>query len=267
MRLLVLSLWAAFFVPSLLLPLAAPAMAQEFEEEEDEIETDRDAFTRSPRLVGLGRFVFEGSYTFLDQDAEHEGHLFPDLLVRYGLCEGIELRGGWNYEVGKYHQLLHAGAPRAEEGIAIYGTKLRTTTACGWVPDSSLILSGYTPTSGESNDTDFSMEYVVGWRLPCEMELESQIRWFSLAEEHDHFTEWAPSIVLKKSVLCGHAKAHVEYFSLLSRDREEDYRQHYVGPGIHFLLNADTEIGVRVFWGMGDDSAEFISNVGMGYRY
>ncbi len=110
--------------------------------------------------------MVEGSYAFLDQDAEHEGHLFPDLLVRYGVSEWLELRLGWTYESGKFHQLAEEGAERIEEGIGIYGAKFRVTSADGLRPDSALIVAGYTPTSGRSNDTDFSLEYTFGWTLP-----------------------------------------------------------------------------------------------------
>ena len=252
----------------LLLTGISPSYGQEMAEvEEDEIETDRDAFTRSPRTVSPGRFVVEGSYTFLDQDAEFDGHLYPDLLVRYGASDWLELRGGWTYESAKYHQLAHPGSEKAEEGISNYGAKLYVTRACGWRPDSSLIVSGYTPTSGESNDTDVSLEYAFGWKLPNTLELESQIRWFALSEEADRFSEWAPSVVLKAPFLYGKAKAHVEYFSLLSDGRENEYVQHYAGPGLHFLLTPNIEIGARVFWGLSDDSAEFVSNAGMGVRF
>lgn len=88
-----------------------------------------------------------------------------------------------------------------------------------------------------------------------------------LARQEDHFTEWAPSVVLKAPLLCGRAKAHVEYFSLLSDGRGETYEQHYAGPGLHFLLSPDIEIGTRVFWGIGEDSAEFVGNAGLGVRY
>lgn len=253
----------------LLLTTCFTAQGQEeaVEFEEDEIETDRDAFTRSPRIVAPCRVVIEGSYLFIDQDAEFEGHTFPDFLVRYGVSERLELRLGWNYEIGKFHHLAPAGAEKVEEGLGIYGAKVYLTRADGWVPDSSVIVTGYTPTSGHSNDTDTSVEYVFGWRLPHELELESQVRWFSLAEEEDHFREWAPSVVLKAPVLCGRAKAHVEYFSLLSDGREDDYQQHYAGPGLHFLITPNLEIGARVFWGLSNDSAEFICNAGMGVRF
>ena len=122
----------------LLILASMPAQGQEFSEgEEDEIETDRDAFTRSPRIVAPGRLVLESSYVFLDQDAEFEGHLYPDLLVSYGVCDWLELRLGWTYEVGKFHQLAHAGVERVEEGLGIYGVKLFLTSAEGWRPNSS----------------------------------------------------------------------------------------------------------------------------------
>ena len=255
---------AVFLLPAACMPM----LGQESPEgEEDEIETDRDAFTRSPRIVAPGRLVLESSYVFLDQDAEFEGHLYPDLLARYGVCDWLELRLGWNYESGKFHHLAHAGAEQVEEGLGIYGVKLFLTSAEGWRPDSSLIIVGTTPTSGESNDTDFSLEYTFGWKLPNTWELESQIRYFQLAEEEDRFNEWAPSVVLKAPLMCGRAKTHVEYFGLFSDGRSENYQQHYVGPGIHFLITPDIEIGTRVFWGVGEESAEFICLSGGGVRF
>lgn len=248
--------------------LCVPSSAQNLEGgEADEIETDRDSFTRSPRVVAPGRVVLEGSYTFIDQPAEFEGHLFPDLLARVGLTDWFELRGGWTYEIGKFHHLAPAGADLEEEGLAIYGGKAYLTDACGIRPDSALIVTGYTPTSGESNDTDVAIEYVFGWALPNRLELDGQIQWFSLVEGEDHFTTWAPSVVLKAPMGGDFAKAHVEYFSILSAGREENYQQHYVGPGIHFLLSPDFEIGVRMFWGAGEDSADYLCNVGLGVRF
>ena len=240
----------------------------ELGEEEHHIETDRDSFTRSPRIVHPGRFVVEGSHTFLEQPAAPEGHLYPDLLVRYGALDWLELRLGWTYEVGKLHHLSHEhDAEPEEEGIGIYGAKAYLTGANGWVPDSSLIMSGYTPTSGESNDTDFSLEYAFGWKSASGWELDGGLRWFLAAEGHDRFEEWAPSVVLKKSLLDNRVDVHVEYFSELSVNREDNYVQHYAGPGLHFLITPNLEIGARVFWGMSNDSAEFISNAGLGVQF
>ena len=60
---------------------------------------------------------------------------------------------------------------------------------------------------------------------------------------------------------------HVEYFSLHSVSRAEEYHQHYAGPGVHYLLTPDLEIGVRVFWGLSDDAADFVANAGVAVRF
>ena len=236
------------------------------EEEEDELASDRDSFTRSPTLMRPCQTMVEVSHTFLDQDAENEGHLYPDLLVRRGVNEWLEVRLGWTYESSKFEHLAPVGAPTVQEGIINYGAKLCLTDECGSVPASALIVTGYSPTSGESNDSDFSIEYVFGWKR-CDWELDGQLRWFTLTEEDDHFTEWAPSVVLKRGLCCGRANAHIEYFSLHSVNRDEEYHQHYAGPGAHFLVTPNFEIGARVFWGLSGDAAEFISNVGFAARY
>jgi hypothetical protein len=211
--------------------------------------------------------VVEGSHTLLEQPAAPEAHLYPDLLVRYGALDWLELRVGWNYEIGKLNHLSHHTEEEPEEeGIGIYGMKAFLTRARGWVPDSSLIVSGYTPTSGESNDTDFSTEYAFGWKTEGGWELDGGIRYFLLADGEDRFHEWAPSVVLKKE-LGERVNVHVEYFSQLTVNRGDDYVMHYAGPGIHYLITPNLEIGTRVFWGMSDDSADFIANSGLGLRF
>jgi hypothetical protein len=118
-------------------------------------------------------------------------------------------------------------------------------------------ITTYTPTSGKSFDTDFSLEYAAGWELPKRWEIDAGLRWMMQTDAEDHFTEWAPSVVLKTPLLCERASAHVEYFSLLSAGREVNYQQDYVGPGAHYLLTPNCEIGARVFWGLSEDSARF----------
>src|SRR5262249_51821382 len=77
-----------------------PAPESSRESERDEIETDRDSFTPSSTLAGRGRLIVESAYSFVDNRRVKETHSVPELILRYGLTERIELRLGWNYEVG-----------------------------------------------------------------------------------------------------------------------------------------------------------------------
>src|SRR5262249_38119048 len=59
--------------------------------EADEIETDRDSFTPASTVVGRGRIVAETAYSFEDNRGIKETHSLPELIVRFGITERVEL--------------------------------------------------------------------------------------------------------------------------------------------------------------------------------
>lgn len=240
-----------------------------------EIETDRDSFTPATTLAGRGRVILESSYSFLDNRTGPETHSFPEVLTRIGLTENVELRLGWNYEIGGGGSVSGAGSleeegvigeGQPEEASLLYGLKLSLTQQEQWLPQSALIVQADTPTAGEANYTQMSVGYVFGWTLPNGWTLDSSLRYAASAEEEDHFNLWAPSVVLKIPV---HEqwKTHIEYFGIFSEGRETERGSQYVSPGIHYLITPDLEIGIRVGWGLSDDAANFFSNVGAGLQF
>ncbi len=243
--------------------------------EEDEIETDRDSFTPATTLVGRGRTIVETSYSFIDNRIEADSHSFPELLTRIGLTENVELRLGWNYEIGGGGSVSGAGSPgeevpiaggKEEEGSLLYGLKFSLTEQDRWLPQSALIVHANTPTAGPNTDTQVTTGYVFGWTLPNRWVLDSAIRYSAASEEDDHFSVWAPSVVLKVPVY-EKWKAHVEYFGIFTDQRENERGSQYISPGIHYLVTRDFEVGVRAGWGLNKDSAHFFSNIGAGLRF
>lgn len=248
----------------------------EEEGEEDEIETDRDSFTPATSVVGRGYSVIETAYTFIDNRGVKETHSFPELVARFGVSENVELRLGWNYEVGGAGNPVSGNVPDdfEEEGAAalekesrlLYGGKFQLTQQCGWTPRSALIVQGFTPTSGEVNDSNLSAAYVGGWRFFEGWEWDSALRYSTSSAEEDHFNVWAPSTVLKVPV--GERwKAHVEYFGIFTAGREAESVQHFFSPGAHYLITPNVEVGVRVGWGLNDQSPNFFTNFGGGFRF
>jgi hypothetical protein len=241
---------------------------------EDHIETDRDSFTPATTTVGKGRLVVESSYSFIDNRHVPETHSFPELLVRYGLTDRIELRLGSNYEIGGKPNSVAAaaGVDEAEAGglshdaNVSYGLKVRLTEQDGWVPESSAIVLGSTPTSGEGTATEFDAGYVFGWELPNRWKLDAALRYAGESEMGDRFEVWAPSVVLRAPV-GERVNVHVEYFGLFSQDRKDDFVRQFVSPGVHYLITPNVEVGFRLGWGLTDQSARFFSNVGVGMRF
>ena len=242
--------------------------------DEEPIETDRDSFTPSTRTVSAQRTIIESSYSFIDNRHTADTHSLPELLVRYGLNDWLELRLGGNYEVGGGGSEVSGGAGEEEvhgNGIVretqlLYGLKARISEQNNWLPESSLIVQGHTPASGPDPATAFSLVYVIGWTLPENWKLDSAIHYAADKEGNDRYEAWAPSIVLRKTI-AERWNLHAEYFGHFSQDKKENFRRHYVSPGVHYLITPNVELGLRVGWGLNDDASKFFSNVGVGYRF
>jgi hypothetical protein len=260
-------------------PAAGPELLElgteeEGEEEDDEIETDRDSFTPATTTTPGGRTIVEAAHSFIDNRAVPETHSFPELLVRYGWNEWLELRLGWNYEVGGAGAVTSGNVPSdfGEEPELerahrmLYGMKAWLSAQEGWRPESVVILQAFTPTGGEETDTHLSAAYAFGWTLANRWVWDSALRYSTSSLEEDRFNVWAPSTVLKIPV--GERwKAHAEYFGVFSEGRQDETVQHFFSPGAHYLLTPDLEIGARVGWGLNREAPNFFSNVGMGWRY
>jgi hypothetical protein len=243
-------------------------------EEGSEIETDRDSFTPATRTAGRGRLIVESAYSFIDNRGVKETHSYPELLLRYGVTEFAELRLGWNYEVGGAPNHISgsqvedviAGMGLLRESTINYGTKVRLTRQDRWIPASVVILQGYTPTSGEANDTQLVSTSAVGWVLPNRWKFDSALRFATASEGEDRFDVTAPSAVLKIPVR-EKWNIHGEYFGLFSRNKDQDFVRHFFSPGVHYLITPNLEVGVRVGWGLNDQSARFFSNAGVGWQF
>src|SRR5262249_22771777 len=147
-----------------------------------------------------------------------------------------------------------------------YGLKAALTEQDRWVPESAFIVQGFTPTGGEATDTHLAATYVFGWELPNRWKADAAIRYGTGSEGDDHFSIWAPSAVVKVP-LGERVNVHAEYFGLFSQDRRSEFTRHYFSPGVHFLVTPDLEVGVRVGWGLNDQSARFFCNAGFGVRF
>lgn len=238
--------------------------------ERDRIETDRDSFTPTTKTVGLRRLMIESAYTYSLGRDSFSSHSYPELLLRYGLFERVELRLGWNYEAGSGPTVsgfpgnsLESESERASR--ILYGFKAGLLEQSGWVPEAAVIVRGATPTSGPETATHLGASLVWGWTLPNDWLLDSAVQFGTDSEKQDHFSTWHPSVVLKVPV--GRRwTAHAEYFGGVSAGKEEGFTHHFFSPGAHYLITPDFEVGVRVGWGLNDQSARFFANLGFGFR-
>jgi Putative MetA-pathway of phenol degradation len=246
--------------------------------EADEIETDRDSFTPATTVTPRGRFIFETAYSFVDNRGVKETHSFPEFLVRYGLTERIELRLGWNAEVGGAGSSVSGstgGQPFREadaterEYTISYGAKFRLNDQRRLLPRGIVIVQAGTPTGGSEGiapATALVATYAAGWELPRRLRFDAAIRYGLDSEHGDRFSQWAPSAVLRVPI-GEKLAAHAEYFGIMTSGKEVNRTVHFISPGVHYLVTPELEIGVRLGWGLNDQSARFFANTGLGWRF
>ena len=243
---------------------------------EDKIETDRDAFTPSTKTTPLNRIIMESSYSFIDNRGAPDTNSFPELLFRYGLLKHLELRLGWNYEAGGGGNVVSGNAGETAEGVdtssltreqrMLYGFKASLTEQQSWIPDSILIVMGVTPTGGDATATQLRADYVFGWRLPNRWRLDSALAFTTDSDSGNRFEVWAPSMVLRMP-LGERFQVHGEFFGQFSQDRASNFSRVFFSPGMHYLITPNWEIGLRVGWGLNEQTARFFSHVGFGWRF
>jgi hypothetical protein len=241
--------------------------------EREELETDRDAFTPAMTTVGYRTLVVESAYSFIEGGPDGNTHSFPELLTRYGISDWIELRLGWNFEIGGDSSVSGAGPGASPEGGGseedshiFYGLKAQVSEQDSWLPRSIFIAQAFTPTSGEETTTHFVGTYGFGWELCDHIRWDSAIRYATAGDSEDHFNEWAPSTVLRIPI--GERwNMHIEYFAIATQGRADETTQAFISPGAHCLVTENLELGARVGWGATADSPNFFVNVGVGARY
>ncbi len=237
-----------------------------------ELETDRDSFTPATSTVARRFTVLESSYSFIDNRINPDANSVPELLMRTGLFDRFEVRYGWNYEAGGPTGAV-AGSDLGDEDFAsekaskvLYGFKFQQTRQSGWLPESSLIVEGYTPTSGPTHASRLVIAEVWGWDFPNKWQLNASLRYGQNNNPVDDFNQWAPSTVLKIP-LHERLNVHVEYFGIVTSHRDVSLSQQYISLGGHILLTPNLELGGRFGFGLNDQTARFFNNVGFGWRF
>lgn len=237
------------------------------------LETDRASYTPAITTTRPGRIIYESSYSFIQNRNTFNNHSYPEIISRVGLTERLELRVGWNYEIGGGGEISNGdpgGVPEEpktqRDSQMVYGFKYALTKQSGWMPQSAAIVEATTPTSGPNSATSMNLAYVWGWTLPNEWQLASSFRYIPTTENGNHFNQYSPSIVLNVPV-AERWIAHGEYFGIFTDGRQSGSNRQYFSPGLRYLITPNLEIGARVGWGLTQDSANFFSNVGFGIQF
>jgi hypothetical protein len=242
---------------------------------EDFIETDRNSFTFAPITPGANRLIVESAYSYIKIGKEGAKHSFPESVFRYGVGDRLELRFGYNYELGRASETAEGDIAgnfgiNAEQQV-LYGFKYAVTRAKSrsrFTPHSAFLAQAHTPIGSIEGQTQIRLGYAWGWVLPNSWTFDQAIRFGTDREKADGYTLWAPSAVLR--IPLGREKrwfTHVEYFGVMSQAKEHDFSKQFIDTGLHYFITPNVEVGGVVAFGINDQTRGVLVNAGFGIRF
>lgn len=237
------------------------------------LEGDRPSFTDSSATVGFARAQLEGGYTFthaIDGFVDREEHTVPELLLRVGVLDHVELRLGWTGYTFRRQQNTFLGTVDNDQGTSDIdvGVKVGLSEQSAWMPRTAVIASmsvplrdvpfGSTVVGGEVN-------YLYSWRLTDFLSVGGSTGGTWTEEAGDHYSQLHESAVINLEV-GEQLGLFFEWFALFRPDFSEARPQYYLDGGLTYDLTPDFQIDWRAGWGLNEVSDEFFNGVGIVWR-
>ena len=247
---------------------------------EERIETERHDFTQSAVTVGRHVVQLESGYSFFYKETEEEtesSHTTPEMLLRIGLSEDIEFRLRWNY----VWQTIEEEPNEAGSEDLRLSLKFQMTRPeeGGLLPTSALETRITAPTGGEAYTTgrvQFSLDYIYQWQLTERSTIAGSTGYatngfgdFGLVPDEpttENYNVLTQSAVLGLE-LSEKNTMYTEWFGIYSDGLEDEFVISVLNVGIDHYMTDDLVLDIRVGLGLSEDSDDFFTGVGGGYRY
>jgi hypothetical protein len=257
--------WAPFWPPA---PWAEPLVS------------DRPDFTESASVVPRGRFQLEGGYTFsYDRESgrRRADHTLPELLLRTGLMDGLELRVGWpgfSFTESRFSERNDVGrrVPRTDHDDAgtdmDLGFKLHLAEQQGWMPEFAVIGMTSLPTgaaSKSSGDVDPEVKWLWSYALSPRWSLGGNVNLAVPTGEAGRFFQTSASVSVG-CALTDWLGTYVEYFGFYPGDRGSDCA-HYLSGGFTFPVQEHLQFDIRSGFGLNEEADDFFVGVGFAIRF
>lgn len=235
--------------------------------------TDRPMQSDASTLVPPGYLQVEAGYNYVEDDAlgpTTEIHGFPNLIVRYGVLDRIELRLGWN----GYQWIRTNPNPTVEgAGDGRVSVKGYLWEESGWIPETSLLVGTTLPfgkkngISSEQSDPFF--RFLMTHSLPDGFSVGSNLgvtwRTFSpVVDTRDFvgdfiYTGWL-SYAFNPAL-----DGYVEFYGSLPLEEEED--RHGFDAGIAWRVFPTVQLDLFGGVGLNDAAVDAFVSAGVSFRF
>ena len=242
-------------------------------EEEKPLESDRPDFTESSSTVGDKVLQIESGYTYTHAIAGApavDEHDLPELLVRYGVAERLELRLEWEGWLFDHSSDRTAAGSQDVNGSSDteFGFKYALTKQQKWRPQAAVLVGVTAPVGApafSSRQVDARIAYLYSWELTKKLSLACSTGNLWTGETDDRFSYLYQSASLDYE-LTERLHCFNEFYAWFRRDSLDNRTQSYYNGGLTFLVTKNFQVDWRAGWGLNDASDRFFTGCGLTIR-
>lgn len=237
--------------------------------------TDRPDFTESTETIPKGHFQIEAGYTFTynsEDDLRTTDHTAPELLVRIGLDDRLELRLGWDgyaWSDSQFRDGRSTGSRSTQDAIDMsFGVKIKLFDQEGDRPHLGIIAGFSMPTGadgGTSGDVDPELVLLWAYDVSDDFSIAGNVGIAAPTEDGDRFTQTSASLSFAFT-LSEKWGAYAEYFGIYPIS-DDGHDAHFFNGGFTYLINKDLQLDVRAGFGINEEAPDFFTGAGVSWRF
>ena len=252
------------------------ASGDEFADEStwDSPEAKSTGLTWTQRIARLarGRAQLEGGYSFLRGSVgggDGTQHVFPDMLLRFGLTDRLELRLGWPGYVtsdtddptlgGRFSGTLD---PNVGLVYDLWGQR-------GVLPQAAVLAAVPVPLEGNPfalNSLQPLTELMYAWQTSDRTAITGRSGFALFDAAGDNYTQFQQSLSFDV-ILTERLGTFVSWDMLADQGSWNDTSQHMAGGGLSFLLTERFAISWRSAVGLNSVAPDFLTDIRFAYRF
>jgi hypothetical protein len=246
----------------------------EEDEKEEPLESDRPDFTEASSTVGLHRFQIESGYTYThgtDGPTATDKHDLPEMLLRYGVAERLELRLAWDEGMIFQRETDRAAGHTVDKSGSTdveFGFKYAIAKQQGVRPQSALIVALTAPVGSPAfsgQQVGVRLNYCYSWELTKKLSLNCSTGNLWAGEAGDRFSTFFQSASLEYE-LTERLHCFNEWYGQFRCGADDNRPQHYYDGGFTYLLTPNLQLDWRAGWGLSDASDRFFTGCGLVIR-
>jgi hypothetical protein len=229
-------------------------------------------WTQRVARVARGRTQLEGGYSYLRGSAggsDWTQHAIPDMLLRFGLTDRLELRLGWPGYVSSDSDDPAVGSGFTGTLDPNVGLLYDLWGQRGLLPQTAVLAAVPIPLEGNPfalNSLQPLTEVMYSWQTSDRTAITGRSGFAIFDAAGDNYTQFQQSLSLDV-ILTERLGAFVSWDMLADHGSWNDTSQHMGGGGLSFLLTERLAISWRSAVGLNSAAPDFLNDIRFAYRF